>query len=253
MVNGWARFTGQDETVFASRVYREITKLVIRRYQATGHPGVTDSQANDQPEAAFDFVCDLFNILHDATPADKMTALVQQMWATLITAGTQPIEVDNKLLHDVSAMLTSEAVSRMSEVLSKNPSAKDRLLHPLFGALIAMAGDKYGWESGVPTHNYTQLQSVLAQNGISTDKRILSHGLKRLGRKNLSQNMSNALVDKLTDNLDKIIKEQVTKEQNKTQSIWVYWPISPDASAETEKSVREWLFRRNNDRANRNY
>jgi len=53
------------------------------------------------------------------------------------------------------------------------------------------------------------------------------------------------LDDNLSENLNKIAREQMAEEQNKTQSVWEFSPVSPKDTAETEKSVREWLFRRN--------
>jgi hypothetical protein len=142
-------------------------------------------------------------------------------------------------------MLTAEISTQISEALSRNPSAKDRLLHPVFGELMAMEARKYGWDSGLPANNYTQLQSALSQDGVSANTRMMSRSLRRLGRKNILQNVDDALDGNLIENLNKIISEQMTVEQNKTQSIWEYSPVSSGDTAETEKSVREWLFRRN--------
>jgi hypothetical protein len=246
IVNGWAGLTGQNETEFASKVYPKIRKLVIKHYKATGQVGLTDSQAYDKPESAFNFMADLSNILVEKTPADKKNSLVEQIKATLITSSTQSaLEVDNELLHDASTMLTSEIVTQMNEGLSHNPSAKDRLLHPLFGELMAMAAKKYGWDSGVPANHYAQLQSAISQYCVSPNKRIISRSLRRLGRKNVLQNINDALDGKLSENLNETISEQTTIEQNKTQSVWEFSPVSTGDNSETEKSVREWLFRRN--------
>ena len=246
VVNGWAELTGQDETEFASKVYPKIRKLAIEYYQATGHLGCTDSHAYENPESAFNFMTDLFNILIEETPADKKDSLVEQIKTTLFTSGTQSaVEVDNELLHDASTMLTSEIVTQISGALSDNPSAKDRLFHPLLGELMAMEAKKYGWDSGVPANHYAQLQSAISQNGVSPNKRMISRSLRRLGRKNVLQNINDALDGNLIENLNKIISEQTTVEQNKTQSIWEFSPVSLEDTTETEKGVREWLFRRN--------
>ncbi len=246
IVNGWANITDQDDTEFTSKVSPKITKLVIEHYKATGYLGFTDSQMYENPESAFNFMTDLFNILIEETPVDKKDSLVEQIKTTLFTSGTQSaVEVDNELLHDASAMLTSEIVTQISGALSDNPSAKDRLLHPLLGELMAMEAKKYGWDSGIPANNYAQLQSAISQNGISQNKRMVSRSLRRLGRKNVLQNINDALDDNLSENLNKIISEQTSIEQNKTLSVWEFSPISPGDTAETEKSVREWLFRRN--------
>ena len=69
--------------------------------------------------------------------------------------------------------------------------------------------------------------------------------MKKLGRKNILQNTNDALDGNLIKNLHKIIIEQTAIEQNNTQSIWEFSPISPKETAEIEKSIREWLFRRN--------
>jgi len=254
IVNGWASITGQDETEFASKVSPRITKLVIEHYKATGQVGLTDSQAYENPESAFNFLADLFAILVEETPADKRDSLVEQIRTTLFTSGTQSaVEVDNELLHDASTMHTSEMVTQISEALSCNPSAKDRLLHPLFGELMAIEAKKYGWDSVVPANNYAQLQSTLSQNSVSPNKRITSRSLRRLGRKNVLQNINDALDGNLIENLNKIISEKTTVEQNKTQSIWEFSPVSPKDTVETEKSVREWLFRRNKNDTGRNH
>ena len=246
VVNGWAGLTGQDEAEFAAKVCPKIRKLVIKYYKATGQFGLTDSQAYENPEFAFNFMADLFAILVEETPADKKDSLVGQIKTTLFTSGTQSaVEVDDELLRDASNMLTSEIATQIGELLSHNPSAKDRLLHPLFGELMAMEAKKYGWDSGVPADHYAQLQSAISQNGVSPNKRIISRSLRRLGRKNVLQNINDALDDNLSENLNKIAREQMAEEQNKTQSVWEFSPISPGDTAETEKSVREWLFRRN--------
>ena len=246
IVNGWVGLTGQDETEFAAKVCPKIKKLLIEQYKAIGHLGFTDSQTYENPESAFNFMADLFNILVEETPADKKDSLVEQIKTTLFTSGTQSaVEIDNELLHDASTMLTSEIVTQISEALSHNPSAKDRIIHPLVGELMAMEAKKYGWDSGVPTNNYAQLQSAISQNGLSPNKRMMSRSLRRLGRKNVLQNINDALDGNLIEYLNKIINEQTTVEQNKTQSIWEFSSVSPKDTAETEKSVREWLFRRN--------
>jgi len=246
IVNGWAGLTGQDETEFASKVYPKMRTLAIEHYQATGHLGCTDSQAYENLESAFNFITDLFNILIEETPVDKKDFLVEQIKTTLSTSGTQSaVEIDNELLHDASAMLTSEIVTQISGALSDNPSAKDRLLHPLFGELMAMEAKQYDWDSVVPANNYAQLQSTISQNGVSPNKRMMSRSLRRVGRKNLLQNINDALDGNLMKNLNNIITEQTTVEQNKTQSIWEFSLASPEDTAETEKGVREWLFRRN--------
>ena len=246
VVNGWAELTGQDETGFASKVCPKIKKLLIEQYKAIGHRGFTDSQTYENPESTFNFMADLLNILVEETPADKKDFLVEQIKTTLFTSGTQSaVEVDNELLHDASTMLTSEIVAQIGEALSHNPSAKDRLLHPLLGELMAMEAKKYGWDSEVPANNYAQLQSAVSQNGLSPNKRMMSRSLRRVGRKNVLQNINDALDGNLMENLKIIINEQTTVEQNKTQSIWEFSPVSLEDTAETEKSVREWLFRRN--------
>ncbi len=254
VVNGWAGLTGQDETEFALKVCPKIRKLAIEHYQATGHLGCTDSQAYENPESAFNFMTDLFNSLIEETPADKKDFLVEQIKTTLFTSGTQSaVEIDNELLHDASAMLTSEIVTQINEALFHNPFAKDRLLHPLLGELMAMEGKKYGWDSGVPANNYAQLQSDISQNGVSPNKRMISRSLRRLGRKNILQNVDDTLGGKLIENLNKIISEQTTVEQNKTQSVWEFSPVSTGDNAEIEKSVRDWLFRRKNNDTSRNH
>ena len=246
IVNGWAGLTGQDETEFASKVCPKIKKLLIEQYKATRHLGFTDSQTYENPESAFNFMADLFNILVEETPAEKKNSLIEQIKATLITSGTQSVvEADDELLRGASTMLTSEIVTQVSGALSRNPSAKDRLLHPLFGELMAMEAKKYGWDSGVPADHHAQLQSAISQNSISPNKRMMPRSLRRLGRKNVLQNISDALDDNLSENLNKIVREQMAEEQNKTQSVWEFSPVSPGDTAETEKSVREWLFRRN--------
>jgi len=246
IVDDWAGFTGQDETEFALKVCPKIKKLLIEQYKATGHLGFTDSQTYENPEPAFNFITDLFNILIEETPADKKDFLVEQIETTLSTLGTQPaVEIDNELLHDASTMLTSEIVTQISGALSHNPSAEDRLIHPLVGELMAMEAKKYGWDSGVPANHYAQLQSAISQNGVSPNKRMMSRSLRRLGRKNVLQNINDALDGNLMKNLNNIITEQTTVEQNKTQSIWEFSLASPEDAAETEKGVREWLFRRN--------
>lgn len=247
IVNGWAGLTGQGETEFAAKVYPRIAKLVTEQYKSIGRVGLTDSQAYEDPESACNFMVDLFNILVEETPADKKNYLIEQMKATLFSSSTQSaLEVDNELLHDASTMLTSEIVTQISEALSRNPSAKVRLVHPLVGELMAMEAKKYGWDSGVPANHCAQLQSAISQNGVSPNKRMMSRSLRRLGRKNVLQNVNDALDGNLIENLNKIISEQTNVEQNKTQSVLEFSPVSPKDTTETEKSVREWLFRRRN-------
>ena len=109
-----------------------------------------------------------------------------------------------------------------------------------------MEAQKYGWDSGVPSNHDTQFQSALSQNGVSSSKRMVSRSLKRLGRKNILQNLDDALDGNLTDNLKKIISEQTAIEPSKTINIWEFEPVSPKDAPENAKSIREWLFRRNN-------
>jgi hypothetical protein len=199
-------------------------------------------------------MADLFNTLVEETPPDKKDSLAERIKTALITSSTQAtLEVDSELLHDSSTTLTSEIVTQISRALSDNPPAKDRLLHPLFGELILIEAKKYGWDSRVPANNHAQLQSAISQNGVSPNKRIISRSLRKLGRKKLLQNISDALDGNLIENLTKIISEQTTVEQNKTRSIWEFSPVSTGDDAETEKSVREWLFRRDKNGTSRNH
>jgi len=254
IVNGWAGLTCQDETEFASKVCPKIRKLVIKHYKATGQVELTDSQAYGNPESAFNFMVDLLNILVEETPTDKRNSLVEQIKTALFTSGTQSaVGVNNELLHDASTILTSEIVTQISEALSHNPSAKDRLLQPIFGALVVMEADKYGWDSGVPVDNDTQLKSAISQGDISLSNRIISRSLRRLGRKNILKNINGALDDNLIESLNKTIMEQTTADCNKIKSVWEFSPVSPGDTAETEKSVREWLFRRNKNDTSRNH
>lgn len=245
IVNGWAGLTGQDETEFVSKVSPKIRELVIKHYKATGQLGLTDSQSYENPESAFNFMTDLFDILVDETPSDKKNSLIELMKALITSSAQSAAEVDSEFLHNVSTMITSSIATKLTGALSGNPSAKDRLLHPLFAELVAIEGKTHGWDTGVPADNHAQLQSELSQNGVSPNKRMRSRSLKRLGRKNVLQNVNDALDGNLVENLNNIISEQMIAEQDKTQSIWEFSPISPKDTAETEKSVREWLFRRN--------
>jgi hypothetical protein len=72
---------------------------------------------------------------------------------------------------------------------------------------------------------------------------MLTHALKKLNRKNISQNIQNVLAGKLNQDLEKEVKEQEVKE-NQTQSIWVCEPVSPGDQRETEKRILELLFKR---------
>jgi len=111
-----------------------------------------------------------------------LDSLIEQIKTTLFTSGKQSaVEADNELLHDASAMLTSEIATQISEALSHNPSAKDRLLHPLFVELMAMEAKKYGWDSGVPVNHYAQLLSAISQNGVSPNKSSNTTGGKIQG------------------------------------------------------------------------
>jgi len=247
IVTGWAGLTGQDKTEFASKVCTKIKELVINHYKATGQVGLTDSQAYENPETAFDFMTDLLNILIEETPEDKKNSLIKKMKAALITSTTQPaVEVDSELLRSASTMLTTEIAAEISGALTDNPSAKDRIINPVFSELMAMEARKYGWDSGVPVENHAQLQFAISQNGASPSKRMMSRSLRMLGRKNVLQNVNDALDGNLIENLNKIIREQTAIEQSKTRSIWEFSPVSPGDAAETEKRIREWLFRRNN-------
>lgn len=245
IVDGWVGLTGQDYKEFALKVSPKIRTLVIKHYKVTGQVGLTDSQSYGNPESAFNFMTDLFNILIEETPPDKKDSLIEQMKATIISSTQSAVDVDSELLHDATTILTSEVVTKISGALSDNPSAKDRLLQPLFGELMAMEAEKYGWDDGVPAGNHTQLLSAISQNDVSPTKRMITRSLRRLGRKNVLQNVNDALDGNLTENLNKIISEQTDIEQNKTQSIWEFSPVSPKDTTETKKSVREWLFRRN--------
>ena len=251
LINIWAELTDQDKAEFATRVCPKIKKLLAKQYKATGHIGFTDSQTNENPESAFDFMANLFNILVEETPEDKKDCLTEKIKNNLPALNTQPMsENANELLHDVSTMFTSEIVTQINGALCDNPSAKDRLLHPLVGEVIAMEAEKYGWDSGVPADNHARLQSAISQNGVSLNKRMTSRSLRRLGRKSTLQNISDAVDGNLMQNLNAIISEQTTSEQNKSQTIWE--PSSGD-TAESEKGVREWLFRRDKNGTSRNH
>jgi hypothetical protein len=243
IVDSWAGLTGQDKTEFESKVRPKIARLLIVQYVHTKQLGFTDAQAYEKPESAFNFMADLYNILIEETPAEQMAALTQQIQASLIAIGTQPVEVNDELLHDASALVTKELVLRLFPVISHDTAIKDRLLQPVFGALVEMETKKYGWESGVLEDNVTKLQSELKGKGISTSTRTLTHALKKLNRKNISQNIQNVLAGKLNQDLEKEVNEQEVKE-NQTQSQWVCEPVSPGDQRETEKRILELLFKR---------
>jgi hypothetical protein len=118
IVDGWAGLTGQDKTEFESKVRPKIARLLIEQYVNTKQLGFTDTQAYEKPESAFNFMADLYNILIEETPAEQMAALTQQIQASLIAIGTQPVEVNDELLHDASALVTKELVLLLFAAIS---------------------------------------------------------------------------------------------------------------------------------------
>ncbi len=243
-VNGWADLTSQDRVKFTSKVGPKISTLLIEPNNVNSME--KQDPENDQTKTAFKFTEDLFLVLVEETPPDRIDALIAQVKDAILNIGAESIkELPEEVLGFGSRLLISDSIATMDNAFSINPAAKGLLLHPLYGALIEIEAKKYGWESGVPQDNMAKLQSQLRENNPRLNKRTLSRALKALCRRGIFLNIDRALEGRLMDDLGGIIEEQSAAEENKTESTWVSETISPEAETEAEKRVLEWLYRRN--------
>jgi hypothetical protein len=210
----------------------------------------TEIRTFAHPEEVFKVVKTFYSILIQQTPSANMEHLMQKLRRELSNSDiNSAVNSDRNLLHNVSKALISEGASTLNAAFSINPTAKERIIHPLFGTIIEMESGRYGWESGVPLDNTDKLNLVLKEKGISANKRVLSHSIKDIGRKNIFENLDGALDDSLMERLNKAIQNRMAKEHVTTT--WVFSPTSNQA--ETDKSIREWLFRRDNNGTGRTH
>jgi len=252
IVNGWADLTHQDKAEFMLRVHPKITALVAEQ----GNVGANQDPEKDQTGAAFKFMNNLLLILLAETPQDRKDALVEQMRDFILNIGTMSdIDLPDEIFSLSCKLLIGDVVTKMEEAFSVNPAAKVSLQKPLFGAVIEIMAKKYGWESGVPDDNNAKLRAELKEKGLFFNERTQSRALKELARRNILLNIDSALDGTLVNDLAKIILNQRTNQQNQTQSVFVYEPISPEVDAEAKKKILELIFKRRNEdgKPDRNY
>lgn len=248
----WADLTHQDQTEFMLRIHPKIATLVANY----GVFASKQNPQNDQTGADFKFGENLLLILVAETPPDNKAALVDQMKDIILNVGTiSEIDLHDEILNLSCKLLISDSVTKMDDAFSINPTAKVSFQKPLFGAVIEIMAKKYGWESRVPDDNNAKLRTELKEKRLFFNERTQSRALKELARRNVLLNIDSALDRTLMNDLAKIILAQRTNQQNQTQSIFDYEPISPEVDAETKNKIRELLFKRRNEngKPDRNY
>ena len=252
IVTWWADLTNQNKEEFMVRINTKITALVAEQSVIA----VLQNPGNDQTGAAYKFGQDLLLILLSETSAYKKAALVEHLKEMILNVGPiSEIELPAEILTLSCRMKIGDTVPIIEEAFSVNPAAKISLQKPLFGAVIEVMANEYGWESGVPDDNNAKLMTELKGKGLFFNNRLYSRALKKLTRRNVLLNIDSALDGTLINDLAKIILDQRTNQQYQTKSEFVYQPISSEVDAETKSKIRELLFKRRNENGKpyRNY
>ena len=244
IVTWWADLTNQNKAEFMLRIHPKITALVA----AQSDMAVIQNPDNDQTGATFEFGQNLLLILLSETPTDKKAALVNCLKDAIVNAVTTPdIVLPEEILTLSCKMIIGDTVPKIEEAFSVNPAAKVSLQKPLFGAIIEVMANEYGWESGIPHDNNVKLMTELKEKGLFFNERMQSRALKELARRNVLLNIDSALDGTLTNDLAKVILDQRNNQQNQTKSEFVYESISPEADTEIKNTIRELLFKRRNE------
>jgi hypothetical protein len=226
------------------RIHPKITALVA----AQSDMAVIQNPDNDQTGATFEFGQNLLLILLSETPTDKKAALVNCLKDAIVNAVTTPdIVLPEEILTLSCKMIIGDTVPKIEEAFSVNPAAKVSLQKPLFGAIIEVMANEYGWESGIPHDNNAKLMTELKEKGLFFNERTQSRALKELARRNVLLNIDSALDGTLTNDLAKVILDQRNNQRNQTKSEFVYESISPEADTEIKNTIRELLFKRRNE------
>ena len=208
----WTDLTNQNKAEFMLRIHSKITALVAEQSDIA----VLQNLGNDKTGAVFKFGQNLLLILLSETPPDKKAALVNRLKDAIVNAVTTPdIVLPDEILALSCMMIIGDTVPKIEEAFSINPAAKVFLQKPLFGAVIEVIANKYGWESGVPDDNNAKLKTELKEKGLFFSDRPHSRALKKLARRNVLLNIDSALDGTLINDLAKIILEQRTNSKTR--------------------------------------
>ena len=241
----WAKVTDQEPEQFMQRVAPKLSVLFAKWQEETGCSGMTDSETLAHPNEASKFLSDVNAVLVQETPADKLQTFTYQICHTI--QKLEPQELLSSLaepLMQASTIVTAQTTHRIQEALTSNPTAKEAILQPEFGALAELGARNCDWQD-----NYQQtadqlrdkLGQELAAQGVEVNNDLTDRTIAKLSKNDILLNLRDAI----SGNLHKRYIETATTLWNTLcQRVKSIWQFQDSESSATKDNILDFLFRR---------
>ena len=147
-------------------------------------------------------------------------------------------------LTQASTMVTDQATHRIQEALTSNPTAKEAILQPEFGALAELGARNCGWHN-----NYQQtadqlrdkLGQELAAQGVEVNVDLTDRTIAKLSKNDILLNLRDAISGDLHK---RYIETATTLWYNLCQRVKSIWQFQDSESSATKDNILDFLFRR---------
>jgi hypothetical protein len=219
--------------------------VILAYQQDTSRLKPSDYGTPDHIELFSTFMSYLYVILLEYTPAENLCLIPRKIKDRVLAKKTSNhVSITNKFSLEAATLMTSSIEDRIGKALSSNPEAREYLLRPEVGALVEQEAKKQGLENDynkVGSELKSNLQAELEEKGIDADNRSVTEALKSIGRRNILNNIKDALDGKLYPRLIDAVNDFSHNVYECVESIWEF---TLTGSKETRESIRDWLFRR---------
>jgi hypothetical protein len=179
------------------------------------------------------------------TPEDKIQGLVYQTFRCI--QKLEPQELLSSLdapLTQASAMMTAQATHRIQEAMASNPTVKEDILQPEFGALAELGAKNYSLQN-----NYQQtveqlrekLRPELAAQGVEVGNDLMEKTLAKLDRNDILGNLKDAISGSLHK---RYIETAIVLWNTVYQRVKSVWQFQDSESPATKDNLLDFLFRR---------
>jgi len=242
----WAKATDQEPEQFMQRVAPKLNVLFAKWQEETGCSGLTDSETLAHPQEASKFLSGVNAVLVQETPENTLQSLAYQICHTM--QKLEPQELLSSLaepLRQASTVVTAQATHRIQEALTSNPTVKENILQPEFGALAELGARNCDWQD-----NYQQtadqlrdkLGQELAAQGVEVSNDLTDRTIAKLGKNDILGNLRDAI----SGNLHKRYIDTATTIWNTLcQRVKSIWQFQDSESPAMKDNILDFLFRRN--------
>jgi len=244
-IPAWAKITDQDPAQFMQRVAPKLNDLVATWREESGCSGLTDSETLAHPQEASKFLRGMNAMLVQETPADKLQGLAHQIIQCI--QRLEPQEFISSLdapLTQASTMMTAYTTRSIQEALASNPTVKEDILQPEFGALAELGSRNCGLQD-----NYQQaveqlrekLGQELAAQGVEASNDLMDKVVAKLDKNDILGNLRDAI----SGNLHKrYIVTAIGLWNTVYQRVKSVWQFQTSESPATKDNILDFLFRR---------